>query len=376
MEDKIVTIATHTYSRAQLLKGHLEARGIDCFLSNINLIQSDIAAGVKVNVREQDIKKALEIIDSVKSISGKAKSPIIKKLKQVRKILVLTDFSADSENACQYALALAKKLKAEIMLFHVFYDPAIITEPYGTTYTYQVKMNKYTREIEDKAIAKMEKFSRRLKQQLYKEDVYNIRIVHEVKGGIVDDAIMEFTNTYKPGVVILGTKGKGAKADDIMGSIASNILIKLKVPVLAIPGNSIYQKTGDIKSVLYATDFDQSDFQAIRKLMSLIRPFELIIHCIHIASGPKSEWNKVKMNKLKKHFQQEYSEYNIVCGIIQSENILESLQKYVEEHKVGIISLTTIKRSLFQKLFRPSIAKQMLFHTNVPLLVFHSKKIV
>ncbi len=374
MEDKIVTIATHTYSRAQLLKGHLEAKGIDCFLSNINLIQSDISSGVKINVRENDINKALEIIDSVKYKSGKEKAVIVEKLKEVRKILVLTDFSADSENACQYAIGMAKKLKAEIMLFHVYYDPAVATEPFGTTFTYQVKMDKYTREIEYKAKAKMEKFSKKLKQQLYKENVYNIRIVQEVMGGIVDEKIIEFNKTYKPGVVILGTKGKDAKADDIMGSVTSKILLKLKAPVLAIPSDSVYHDVGDNNSILYATDFDESDFQAIRKLMSLIRPFNLIIHCVHIASGPKNVWDKVKMNKLKKHFQQEYSEYNIFCDVIQSENILEGLQKYIEEYKIGIIALTTIKRSLFQKLFKPSITKQMLFHTNIPLLVFHSKK--
>ena len=374
MEDKIITNTTHTYSRAQLLKGHLDSKGIDCFLSNINVIQSNISAGVKINVREKDIKKALEIINSVKYESGKSKEAIVGKLKEVRKILVPIDFSSNSEKACQYALELAKKFKAEITLFHVFYDPAIISEPFGTTYTSQVKMDKYTKEIESNAKTKMEDFSRKLKQQLYNENIYNIRILHLIKGGIVDDTIIDYSNTYKPGVIILGTRGQGEQTNDIIGSVASKVLEKVKVPVLAIPGDSVYKDIGDIKSILYATNFDESDFQGIRKLMSLVRPFDLMIHCVHIASGSKDVWNKVKMNKLKKHFQQEYSEYNIICGIIESENILKSLQEYVKENKIGIISLTTHKRNLFQKLFQPSITKKMLFHTNIPLLVFHSKK--
>jgi hypothetical protein len=38
MEDKLTTIAYHTYSRALLLQSQLEAAGIECFLSNVNNI--------------------------------------------------------------------------------------------------------------------------------------------------------------------------------------------------------------------------------------------------------------------------------------------------------------------------------------------------
>ena len=38
----------------------------------------------------------------------------------------------------------------------------------------------------------MEEFSRKLKKQLYSENVYNIRIVSTVTGGIIDDTIIDF----------------------------------------------------------------------------------------------------------------------------------------------------------------------------------------
>lgn len=372
MEEKVVTIATHTYSRAQLIKGHLEAKGIECFLSNINLIQSGISTGVKINVKEKDIRRALEIIKSVKYDSGTSKEDIVEKLKEVRKILVPIDFSQYSEKACQYAIEMAKRLKAEVMLFHVFYDPAIVSEPFNTNYAYQVKMDKYTRDIEKNAIKQMDEFSRKFKKQLYKESVYNIRIVSKVTGGLVEDNIIDFCHTYQPGMIIMGTKGKGAKSDDVMGSVTSKMIDKVTIPIHAIPGKATNKEMKDVKSILYATNFDESDFQAIRKLMSFIRPFNLMIHCIHIDFDDDDLWDKVKMDSIKKHFQKEYSEYNIKCGIIRNENILKGIQQYVKDNQIGIISLTTHKRNLFQKFFRPSIARQMLFNSDTPLLVFHS----
>ena len=38
-------------------------------------------------------------------------------------ILVPTDFSANANKACQYAIALAKDLKAKIILMHAFETP-------------------------------------------------------------------------------------------------------------------------------------------------------------------------------------------------------------------------------------------------------------
>ena len=65
MEEKIITIASYPYSRAQLLKGRLEAEGIECFLSNINLVQPDISTGVKVKINDTDADLAFKIIDEI-----------------------------------------------------------------------------------------------------------------------------------------------------------------------------------------------------------------------------------------------------------------------------------------------------------------------
>ena len=39
MEDKLVTLAIHTFEKAQILKTMLETEGIDVYIHNVNLIQ-------------------------------------------------------------------------------------------------------------------------------------------------------------------------------------------------------------------------------------------------------------------------------------------------------------------------------------------------
>jgi hypothetical protein len=56
--------------------------------------------------------------------------------------------------------------------------------------------------------------------------------------------------------------------------------------------------------------------------------------------------------------------------LVVGKDILESLEKYIKEEKVDIISLTTHKRNMITRLFNPSLAKRMVFHTKTPLLIF------
>ena len=39
MEDNLVTVAIHTYEKAQILKSVLEANGIETYIHNVNQIQ-------------------------------------------------------------------------------------------------------------------------------------------------------------------------------------------------------------------------------------------------------------------------------------------------------------------------------------------------
>ncbi len=45
MDQTLVTIATETYSRSEILKTRLKSEGIECILTNVNLIHPGIPGG-------------------------------------------------------------------------------------------------------------------------------------------------------------------------------------------------------------------------------------------------------------------------------------------------------------------------------------------
>ena len=52
MEDKLVTLAIHTFEKAQILKTILETEGIEVYIHNVNQIQPVVSAGVRVRSRK------------------------------------------------------------------------------------------------------------------------------------------------------------------------------------------------------------------------------------------------------------------------------------------------------------------------------------
>jgi nucleotide-binding universal stress UspA family protein len=96
------------------------------------------------------------------------------------------------------------------------------------------------------------------------------------------------------------------------------------------------------------------------------------IHFVHFAMEDDLNLDKAKMDRLKKHFQEAYSDYEIKCSTIVQANIEEGIQEYIHEHGINLIAVTTHKRGVIEKMFNPSLTKKMLFHTHIPLLVFHS----
>ncbi len=372
MEERIITIASCTYSRAQIIKGKLEDEGIECFLSNENLIQPDISSGVEVRIRENDAENAYAIVEELMEQYSDIEKHFGAHGKRIKKILVPVDFSEQSVNACYYALGLANKLKANIELLHAYFIPVVSADPYFDSYAFQLDIGNIATTMINEGKTRMKKLVKELKNQMKKEEFTGFKISSKVEQGIAVDVILDYAEKFKPGLIVIGTRGSGESSPDIMGSVAKKIIEKAAVPVFAIPLKSVYVGIKYMHRVLFATNYDESDIESMRKLMNLLSLFEMKIYCVHIAADGDDPLDHAKMEGIKSRFMEEFSNRNIVCEIIEQDDVLQGIEEYIDEKDIDLVALTTRKRGIIEKLFNPGITKKMLFHSNIPLLVFHS----
>ncbi|MBZ4676546.1 MAG: universal stress protein UspA [Anaerophaga sp.] len=373
-EDKVITLATRSYEHAEIIRSLLESEGIECFLENVNLIQGYISDGVKIRIREQDLEKAVKIMEDVE------RPELLKAEEKKRgrpsksRILLPVDFSDYSSKAADMAMDWAARLDAEITVLHVFYNPVINTLPFAEAYVYDTSIDEMLIDLEEKAREDMNGFMGHLKQRKKDKGLEKLHIHTKLLRGVAEDEIIRFSDEYEPTIIIMGTRGKDRKASDLIGSVTAEVMEGARVPVLAVPEDFEYKGIDNMKKVLYATNFEESDFVALDKLEKLVKPLDVSITFAHVCEKSSDKWDKIKMEGLKKYVEEKFPNTQIDFDLIQNEDFWVGIESYVRSKNIDIISLTTRRRNIFARLFNPSIGKKMLFHSTTPLLVFHARR--
>ena len=78
----------------------------------------------------------------------------------------------------------------------------------------------------------------------------------------------------------------------------------------------------------------------------------------------KSSWSSIQ-----EYFKKQYPQLTIDYDMMGEDSLLSNLDNYVKEKGIDVLCLSNYKRNIFARLFNPSIARRMIFHSNTPILV-------
>ncbi len=369
MTQKLLTIATLPFAKAQILKTLIEKEGIDAVLDDLNLPEGTSSLAVRVQIREEELEKAFPILEEFLGKSG-AQHPPLKETE--RQVLVPVDFSGYSMKAARVAFGIARSLNAKMVLFHAYPNPIVYSVPFSDIYAFDTGLVVHLENAEKNAQEQMENFLKGLVRHFTREVWSQVDTEYIIKAGDPRDDILSYSQKHQVMVIIMGTQGKAGTDMDILGSVTAEIITDARVPVLAIPADTPEDIATRFHKILYATNFDEKDFVAIEKLMRIMEPYQARINCVHVGRSEEPVWDMARLQGMKDILSSKYTGKEFDCQLIIGEDILGELDKFITEHQIDILALTTRKRNMLARIFNPSIAHKMLFHTTIPLLVFHS----
>ncbi len=368
MEEKLITIVTLPYSKAQILKMRLMEENIDCDLEEINLIEGSAISTVRVKILEKDIEKAIPVVEDMLGVK-----PFIEEIKPDKKeqhILVPVDFSLHSEKACKMAVNIAGQLHTKLILIHCYINPVIHSIPFSDIYAYDSSLLAKMEYSEENANKEFQKFVTKMAQDIGQDKWKSVSPEFIIKSGYPEEDILAFAQRYQSQLIVMGSGGINAPYGTL-GSIAADIMYNSTVPVMIVPEETPEEILNNFSNILYATNFDEKDFAVLDKLMLLLKPFKIKLKCVHVGQPHGDGWDMARLEGMKDVLYEKYSGFEFECRLIVGRDIPESLDKYIQQEKVDIISLTTHKRNMITRLFNPSLAKRMIYHTHTPLLIFH-----
>ncbi|MCY7361884.1 MAG: universal stress protein [Ignavibacteria bacterium] len=279
----------------------------------------------------------------------------------MKNILFPTDFSPNSENALNYAIEIAGKIKGNLILFHAYsvqlIDPNMPAEIYLSAYQEEEKSSKES----------LEELSKRIIDSNKDESGNNLFTTDAiVTQGLVTDEVLSVSEDFKIDIIIMGTHGASGITELILGSNTASIIEKSHVPVLAIPQNAV---NNGISNIVYAYDDIKSGLPSFHKLLEFANIYNSEITLLHIidTNANTEEHNKREFEKIK-----QTSGYDkLKLELIKEENVLEGINEYINNNDTDVIAMAIKKRSLLDKIFNRSLTKKMAYHTKIPLLALH-----
>ena len=248
-DDRLITVAIHTYDHAVALKNLLESEGVNAVLQNVNLNHPAVSSGVRVRIHESDLPLALRIIENT-DIFGSLKSTEVDGAVNPM-ILVPIDFSDYSVKACDIALHLASRHKTHITLLNTYLDPYLSGNiQLSDSLSYDIAESEMRRTLDAEARRLMDDFIRKLRNRMKLNEIPPVKITSEITEGVPEEAITEYAKENKPQLIVMGTRGKGKKEKELIGSVTAEVLDSCRFPVLTVPESVNLSKADDIKHVV------------------------------------------------------------------------------------------------------------------------------
>ncbi len=276
--------------------------------------------------------------------------------------LVPTNFEDYTINALYYCIQLAEKFDAEITLFHAFRP---ICEE--TDNTDKEKENIFA--TSHQANEKIQEII----QNIISKTKHKKVVIHGlVQEGYAEDLIPAFANSYKPEIIVMGTKSKGETIKELLGSITFDIINKIQIPVLAIPKDYDLH-IESLKNIMFLTSFTKGEYTSLHKLIQLVIPFNVTLYCIqYFGEGKVKESKKFEdLEVFMNYCLTTYRNQKVQCEFMSGKNIVESTNDFITNKNIDLLVIKNKKRNAFSQLLHPATTKSLLFNLEIPMLFFH-----
>ncbi|WP_276390673.1 universal stress protein [Eudoraea chungangensis] len=281
----------------------------------------------------------------------------------MKRILIATDYSKAAETALHTACFLAEKLEAEVQAVNVFE----MTPSYMSTLSlgYAQKEKRLIQENRERLI----NFCARKSQENAGWEISN---VHLKEHSIASEAIIKLAEEIKADLIIVGMHRGNRWKEFFMGSTATNLIKGSLVPLLAVPDEFILQ---DLKSFVYATDFEEADILAIKSLAEIARCLEKPIKLIHI-STEKEYAGMQQLEWFKEMLKEQVSYSRISFELILSNNIQIALNTYLNNVTNAIlVMLEREDKDSFLNFWRLDMVEKMKLERIYPLWSFKKESL-
>lgn len=273
----------------------------------------------------------------------------------MKKILVPTDFSSTANSALRYAEALARHWNAGLDAIHV----------YNFEYLEQNLSDRLRHALREE---KMEAAHRNFNEEMKEMGLANSDKIEPVlREGYAGEETVAYALEQEVDLIVMGTRKEHNTLEKIFGSVSTDVVRRAQCPVLVVPEGASFES---IEHIGYATDFNLSDAHAFDDLKKFTQDFKAKLHLVHVTDEGERDSMVAELSD-KGWF--ESTEQDVSFTMLRNDSIVDGLDGFAKEKDLDMMAMFIPHRSFWERLFHRSFTRRMVFHSNLPLLIYHEQ---
>jgi len=284
----------------------------------------------------------------------------------MKTIAVLTDFSARAEHAAKYALHLAKKVKANILLYNAFLVPS--DTPLAAQVAWpMVDYNEVKSDAEKTLKALVKKLEGELKEDHF-PGTFLPAISYQCDEGSIANNIAGLEENGDISLLVLATHGSDEISAFMFGNNCRQVIGAANTPVLIVP-----EKTplSNIEKIAFATDITYTDVEYVKSLSKLAEKFGAEITITNVnPDNPLDSEHNAAVRLFMDDIGHDVDYQKITFKSVPGSNVKKGLEWLIENIKFDMLVMVHRKSTMFELLFRPSVTKKIAGRVDIPLLVY------
>ena len=271
----------------------------------------------------------------------------------MKKIIVLVDFSQQSEYALKTAASLAQNHGAEILALHMLELNQSLSS------MSEMAHQEYT-------VFLLKAAEKKFKDFLDKPYLKNIKVTPIIKHYKVFSEVNEVAEKHSADLVVMGSHGSDGLKEIFVGSNAEKVVRHSDIPVLVVK-----EEYSDFKidRLVFASDFTLRNIPAFEKAKAFADSVSAELDLVHI-NTPNTDFLSTgdaydRINKFlaKANITDQveiYNDYSVEMGVLN----------YSETNGADAIAIPTHGRKGLAHFFMGSIGEDVTNHSKIPVITF------
>lgn len=271
----------------------------------------------------------------------------------MKKILIPTDFSTCASAAVDYALAIGKKLQAELLFLHIVITPvdwSKLRKDQEELFPETKERIASARHQLGELVTKAEKAGLLAKKLLVFYDG-NEKIHHYVQSENID-------------LVIMGSHGQYGFKEHILGTNTYSMIRRSEVPVIIVKENN---SKFDLQTIVFATNFKEETGKSFQQVERLAESLKAKLKVLFI-NTPTYFLETDDIYHVGKEYLKTYASYNHDIEIYDAFKEERGIIQYTAKAQGDGIAAITYGKSDLVQYFSPSITENLIAMTEVPVI--------